>query len=45
MLSKICVFIWDFCEYHHISLGVFAPYVFGGIIGRMPKKVKNNGQK
>lgn len=31
--------VWDFCEYWHISLGSFAPWVFGQAIGRKGKKV------
>jgi len=32
--------IWDFCEYWEISLGRFAPYIFGGMVGKWPKRVK-----
>ena len=40
MIKIICSFIWDMAELLHIPLGKFAPYVFGGMIGGMPHRVK-----
>jgi len=33
MKSQIGKTIWDFCEFWDISLGKFAPVVFGWMIG------------
>ena len=39
-MKTICKIIWVTCESLHISLGKLAPYIFGGMIGRFPHKVK-----
>lgn len=39
ILSKVCSAIWISAETLHIPLGKAAPYVFGGMIGRWPRKV------
>lgn len=39
-MRSVARFIWNNSERHGISLGRLAPYVFGAMIGRMPKKMK-----
>jgi hypothetical protein len=34
----ICRFIWNVSEFTGIPLGKYAPFIFGGMIGRQPKK-------
>lgn len=40
-MKIIARMVWDLAEYFNISLGRFAPYVFGAMIGRMPHRVKD----
>jgi len=40
MIKLICTIVWEISELLNLSLGRFAPYVFGGKIGRFPKKIK-----
>ena len=40
LLSKVCLLIWNVSESTGISLGKAAPYIFGGMIGRWPRKAK-----
>lgn len=35
-----CGWIWWIAETFNLPLGRAAPYILGGILGRMPKKVK-----
>lgn len=37
-MSRLCAWIWDFSEYWEIPLGPLAPWVFGGMIGRWPRR-------
>lgn len=30
--------VWNFCERFNVDPGPMAPWVFGGMIGRMPHK-------
>lgn len=39
-MKTLCKLIWNFSEEHGIPLGRLAPWVFGGMIGRMPKRVR-----
>jgi hypothetical protein len=36
----ICRIIWEVTEFTGIGLGKFAPWVFGGMIGRLPHKIE-----
>ncbi len=38
MISWLCGLLWVLSEEIGIPLGRFAPYVFGGMIGRWPRK-------
>ena len=44
MIRFICKLIWDFSEWSGLPLGRFAPWVFGGMIGSKPHKVKQEGE-
>ena len=39
-LTFLACCVWNFCEYFKLSIGKFAPYLFGLCIGRPPKKTK-----
>jgi len=28
------ILVWNFCEFFHINIGNFAPYVFGKAVGK-----------
>lgn len=45
MIKFICTLIWETAELLDIPLGKLAPYIFGGTIGRWPKKIKNQGEE
>lgn len=40
VVRRICSLIWDFAESRKINLGPLAPWIFGGMIGRRPRRVK-----
>jgi hypothetical protein len=40
-MQTFCRLLWCYCEDRNISLGRFAPWVFGGMLGRRPHKVKD----
>lgn len=40
VVSFICKVVWRTKEFCGISLGRFAPYVFGGMIGRWPRRIR-----
>ena len=44
LLSKCCLAIWNTAEALHVNLGKAAPYIFGGMIGSWPRKVKETEQ-
>jgi hypothetical protein len=37
IVSVFCEYIWNLSEFFGIPLGRFAPYIFGGMIGRLPR--------
>lgn len=39
-MQSICRLIWNLSERTGVPLGRVAPWVFGGMIGRWPEKVK-----
>ena len=39
-MRTLCYWLWNASEYLGIGLGRLAPWVFGGMIGRWPHKVK-----
>lgn len=45
MFSKMCLLVWEASERTGIGLGRLGPYVFGGMIGRWPRKVSGNARR
>ena len=41
-ITFIASCIWNASEYFGVGLGRFAPYIFGLVINRRPKKQKEN---
>lgn len=39
-MRYICRLIWDYCEARRINLGWLAPYIFGGMLGRWPRRIR-----
>ncbi len=39
-LSLFCLLIWNTAEALGINLGRLAPWIFGGLVGSFPRKVK-----
>ncbi len=37
-MKNIATLIWNMSEFYNIPLGIFAPYVFGIMIGSKPNK-------
>lgn len=43
-MKKIGKLIWNLSEYFNVSLGNFAPTVFGWMIGSQGKKIKGGNK-
>ena len=37
-MQYVCAKIWDWAESHNCKFGWLAPYIFGGMIGRWPRR-------
>lgn len=40
LIRDVCCILWDISEYTHAPLGPLAPWVFAGMIGKSPRKLK-----
>lgn len=38
LYENFLIFIWNFCEYFGINIGIFGPYIFNVIIGNHKSK-------
>jgi len=42
MIKSIAKSIWNMSEYYNVSLGYFAPWIFGLMVGVKPKQYKKD---